>query len=223
MNTKHLARNYLLQGILRTLRDKRTGEAEFRRNLRLAGYWMTAVVLGEESEFINKGDVETPLGRKGYSEIADKVVQVMIMRAGQPLCEGGTRLLEEACIDHKIGIVDAKRIELGNGGFEYRLNSVKVPSIDEHTLLLVYDPMLATGGTLISAISELNKIGSPNMTVSMHIVCARYGLDQLRRNHPHVLAYTIGYNDDGGTGLDRNGFISGDLGDCGDRAFGRYI
>ncbi len=222
INAEVVRHNNILQSMLTALRDKNTARPQFYETLRQIGYMMTYEIVGRESMHVMPCQVQTPLGTRNGISLVDRIVQVEIQRAGSPLRQGGTDFLRAVGIDHEIGSGDAKRIEVpGTLDFKYELSTFKVPPLDSSTLLIVYDPMLGTGGTLTRVLDEVYKKGQPYRTVVAGVVSSLYGVNRMRKEHPDAILYTLDINTDGNKGLDPNGYIYQDLGDCGDRAYGK--
>ena len=216
----------VLQEILTRLREKGTSSPQFRAGLRRAGYHQTYEILGREC-VLSKMSIDTVFQKTSGFTIREKILQVMVMRAGQPHAEGGAILLDELETRRAVGVVDACRrepvAERGSSfDFDIELGSFKVPDFDENTLIIVYDPMLASGSTLKRILNLLAEHGTPKAIVVCSIIAARHGVRALVESHPHVRIYTLAVDEGGDAGLNEAGFIVPGLGDAGDRAFGEY-
>jgi len=217
----------VLQEILAVLRDKSTSSPQFRSALRRAGYHQTYEIIGRECS-LEKIRVKTVFMRTEGLRIREKMLQIMIMRAGQPYAEGGAVLLDELEVKRAVGVVDAKREEQEHLStkfdFSIDLGSIKVPKFDGNTIIIIYDPMLASGSTLKKVLERLKSRGKPKRIVICSIISAKYGVRELLKTHPDVGIYTLAVDDAAGTreGLNSAGFIVPGLGDAGDRAFGEY-
>lgn len=206
-----------LQVILGVLRNKKTVTTDFRRNLRYAGYLMTHEIMMHECTMRSTA-IMTPLTKAKGAELKEKILQVIVMRAGEPFADGGARLLDEINSVREIGVVDAHRVEKPGFKFEIVMGSFKVPKFDKNTIVVVYDPMLATASTLTEILKRLKKHGTPKKFIVCSIIAAEYGLNKLQKHFPDLIVYTLGVDKK----LNSRGYIVPGLGDCGDRAFGTY-
>ncbi|RVU54682.1 uracil phosphoribosyltransferase [Anaerosphaera multitolerans] len=197
----------LIQHKLTILRKKETGSKDFREIVRemsaLMGYEVTRDLETEEVE------IETPLTKTVGKKISGKKVAVVpILRAGLGMVDGVLSVVPGARIGH-----------IGMFRDPDTLNPVtyycKLPKdISERTIILL-DPMLATGGSLVAAIDELKKLGAKDIR-SLNILAAPEGIEVVQKSHPDVDIY-VGSVDDY---LDEHGYIIPGLGDAGDRLFG---
>jgi uracil phosphoribosyltransferase len=137
-----------------------------------------------------------------------KITVVPILRAGLGMLEGVLELIPNA----KISVVGLYRDEETLQPVAYFDKVVK--NIDERTALIV-DPMLATGGTLISTIDLLKEKGCKNI-MGLFLVAAPEGIRSVVDKHPDVDIFTAAIDEH----LDENGYILPGLGDAGDKIFG---
>lgn len=214
--------NLFLQMDLNKLRDKKTISTEFRSSLRNAGYLMTYEILGREAQY-EKIKVKTVLGTAPGINIKDKILQIMVMRAGEPFAEGGALLLDQYNCQRNIGVIDAKRLENSKSfQMDIDMSSIKVPDFDRKSINIIYDPMLATGSTMEQIILELKKRGKAKKWILCTILATPYGIERINKKFDNVMIYTLAIDKKGYKGLNKKGFIVPGLGDCGDRAFGNY-
>jgi len=162
--------------------------------------------------------IMTPIAKSKCAVLKEKILQVIVMRAGEPFADGGARLLDEINSVREIGVVDAHRVEKPGFKFEVVMGSFKVPKFDKNTIVVVYDPMLATASTLTEILKRLKKHGTPKKFIICSIIAADYGLKSLQKHFPELVVYTLGVDKE----LNSKGYIVPGLGDCGDRAFGTY-
>lgn len=219
MQSAEILTNPALQEMLAKLRDKNTGTNYFRMLLRKAGYFCTYEILSRDVQCSSR-EVETPLGPAASTCIASHILQIAVMRAGEPFCEGGASLLDELGLSRSIGFVDAKRVE-GKGNsesFEIEMGSFKVPRFDSNTTVIIYDPMLATASTAIKIVDKISRMGKPRNTVFCSIISSEYGVRRLSSAFPALKIYTLATDPK----LNERGYIAPGLGDAGDRAFGDY-
>ncbi len=222
MHNVFVLNNLFLQMNLNKLRDKKTISTEFRSSLRNAGFLMTYEIIGREAMFKNI-KVKTVLGTAPGVEIKDKILQIMVMRAGEPFAEGGALLLDQYNCNRNIGVIDAKRIEKKNSfEMDIDMSSIKVPNFDKNSINIIYDPMLATGSTMESIITKLKSKKRAKKWIICSILATPYGIEKIRKKNNDVIIYTLAIDKNGYKGLNKKGYIIPGLGDCGDRAFGNY-
>ena len=205
------------------MRNKETPSPDFREFLRLSGMLTTYEILGREFQ-MDLEQIETPLKKTYVKTFTGEILQVIIMRAGLPFADGGSVLLDKLNLKRTIGIVDARRVEENAHGLDFpiEITSFKVPSPDGK-YVIIYDPMLATGATLISVIERLKKMGNPRKIMVNSVISAPYGIEKIEARFPEVIIYTMAMDEEGEfSGLNDKGYIVPGLGDCGDRAFGEY-
>jgi uracil phosphoribosyltransferase len=205
----------LAKVILTQLRDKNTKQIGFRKGLvklgRLIGYELIKTMKLEEFE------VETPLGMKAKGfriPDLDHIIIINVLRAATPLVEG----LLKALPDARQGIVAIKRIEEKPGIENITVQKfyVKIPTINNNDIVIVADPMLATGSTISAVISEILNVGIPKRLVVVSIISTEYGINKILKTYPQVEIVTVAID----PGLNDYGYILPGLGDAGDRAFG---
>ena len=197
----------LIKHKISRLRDKNTGTNEFRKLVEeiamLEGFEALKDLPLEDVE------IETPIETCMTPMIAGrKLAIVPILRAGLGMVEGILSLVPSAKIGH-IGLYRDEET------FEPHEYFCKLPSnIDERTIVLC-DPMLATGGSAIDAITMIKKRGGKNIKF-VCIIASPEGVKRLHEAHPDVQIY-IGNLD---RCLNENAYICPGLGDAGDRIFG---
>ncbi len=197
----------LIQHKLTFLRDKNTGSMEFRNLVSeiamLMCYEATRDLPLEEVE------TETPVAIAKTKVIAGKKLAfVPILRAGLGMVDGVLALVPSARVGH-IGLYrDPETLQ----PVEYYC---KLPADIEEREVIVVDPMLATGGSAIDAISQIKK-RNPKEIKFMCIIAAPEGLNALKEAHPDVDIF-VGALD---SHLNDHGYIVPGLGDAGDRIFG---
>lgn len=198
----------LIQHKISLLRNKDTGSKMFRELIselaNLMFYEATRDMKLKDTKVI------TPIG-EAYGKTLDgkKAAIISILRAGEGMVSGALQLIPAAKVGH-IGLYrDPNTLK----PIEYYC---KLPSDIEKRLVFVMDPMLATGGTAVDAISQIKKRGVTNIKF-MCIVAAPEGLKALQDAHPDVTIYCAALDKDG---LNDHGYIVPGLGDAGDRIFG---
>ena len=152
--------------------------------------------------------VETPLQVAEFEKLHDNVVIVPILRAGLGMADGVRSILPHAKVGHLGLYRDEETLETK----EY-LN--KLPSTIKDSVVLLVDPMLATGNTVVYASTLLKNAGVKKI-IYIGLVGVDYGIENVHRNHPDVDIY-LAVKDEK---LNEKGYILPGLGDCGDRLFG---
>lgn len=207
LSEKHsLASNWVSE-----LRDVRIqgDRMRFRRNLERIGE-VIAYELSKTLPF-EMVEVETPLGTHFSKKLLKQPVLATILRAGLAMHTGLLNYFDLA--DN--AYISAYRKHHRDGTFEIRLEYVSCPDL-ENKILIVSDPMLATGASLVKTIQHLKDLGSP---AEIHFVCAiacTVGIEYLRREAPDVKIWCGDIDDE----LTAKGYIVPGLGDAGDLAFG---
>lgn len=202
----HLIEHPLVQHKLSIMRDKETSTIKFRELLKeismLMGYEITR-------DFpLTHEEIETPIKKMRAPKISGKkVVIVPILRAGLGMVDGLMSLIPSARIGH-IGMYRDE--ETCTPVFYY----YKMPENKER-LVIVSDPMLATGGSACDAITRLKADGYKSIRL-MCLVAAPQGVNAVTEMHPDVDIYTAALDE----GLNEKNYIVPGLGDAGDRIFG---
>lgn len=189
--------------------DIQTDRQRFRRNLErigeVAAYEISKQLVWEEKE------ITTPLGIAPVKMLKEQPVLATILRAGLPLHQGLLNYFDRA--DN--AFISAYRKHHRDGTFEISLDYVSCPSL-ENRVVIVADPMLATGSSLVKTVQYLREEGQPS---EIHIVCAiacTVGIEFVRRNEPKVKIWCGAIDDE----LTAKGYIVPGLGDAGDLAYG---
>ena len=207
MSKVYINKHPLVQHKISILRNKNTGTNEFRSLVgeiaMLMGYEALNDLPTEEVE------VETPLEKCMTEMISGrKMAIVPILRAGLGMVDGILQLVPAS----KVGHIGLYRDEETHTPVEYYC---KLPNPIEERIIVVTDPMLATGGSAIDAISQIKKHGGKKIKF-MCIIAAPEGLKALEEAHPDVQIY-VGHLD---RQLNSDAYICPGLGDAGDRIFG---
>lgn len=208
MNDKvHVLNHPLIQHKLSIMRDKNTGTKEFRELLDEISMLMVYEVTRDLPTEVT--EVETPLTLMRTRTLSGIPIGVVpILRAGLGMVNGIMSLVPNAKIGH-IGLYrDPDTLQ----PVEYYC---KLPADSEHRLLLVLDPMLATGGSASAAISFLKKRGCNSIKL-VNIIAAPEGVERIRKDHPDVDIFVAAMDER----LNDHGYILPGLGDAGDRLFG---
>lgn len=208
MNDKvHVLNHPLIQHKLSIMRDKNTGTKEFRELLDEISMLMVYEVTRDLPTEVT--EVETPLTLMRTRTLSGIPIGVVpILRAGLGMVNGIMSLVPNAKIGH-IGLYrDPDTLQ----PVEYYC---KLPADSEHRLLLVLDPMLATGGSASAAISFLKKRGCNSIKL-VNLIAAPEGVERIRKDHPDVDIFVAAMDER----LNDHGYILPGLGDAGDRLFG---
>ena len=186
-----------------------TDRMRFRRNLErigeIAAYEISKVIPFEEKE------IETPLGIATSKLIKDQPILATILRAGLPLHQGLLNYFDKA--DN--AFISAYRKHEKDGSFDISIEYLSCPELDDR-IVIISDPMLATGSSLVKTIHQLKDEGTPK---EIHIVVAiacTVGIEYVKREEPKVTIWCGDIDDE----LTAKGYIVPGLGDAGDLAFG---
>lgn len=197
----------LIQHKISILRDEKTGTNEFRKLVdeiaMLMGFEALRDLPTEEVE------VKTPIQTCMTPMVSGKKLAIVpILRAGLGMVSGLLELVPSA----KVGHIGLYRDEETHEPHAYYC---KLPANIDERLVILTDPMLATGGSACEALDFIKEKGGKNIKF-MAIIAAPEGLERVKKEHPDVQIY-IGHLDDG---LNENCYICPGLGDAGDRIFG---
>lgn len=202
----NLLKHPLLTHKLAILRRKETITKDFRETLgEIAG--LMAYEITRDLP-VREVTIETPIGKCNTQELAMEVVLVPVLRAGLGMVEGISHLLPSA----RIGHIGMYRDHVTLKPMTYYS---KFPDNLSEAVVMVLDPMLATGGSSTDAIQVLKDKGAKTIKL-VCIVGAPEGVNKIMKDHPDVQIYLAGLDDK----LNENGYIVPGLGDAGDRLFG---
>lgn len=181
----------------------------FRRNLERIG----EVIAYEISKVLPSVDREigTPLGTSVCKVLSQQPVLATILRAGLPLHQGMLNYFDRA--DN--AFISAYRKHHGDGSFEIELEYLSCPSLDGR-ILIISDPMLATGASLVKTIHMLKEEGKPAAIHVVSAIACTVGIEFVRREQPDVTIWCGAIDEE----LTAKGYIVPGLGDAGDLAFG---
>lgn len=184
----------------------------FRRNLERIGeaiaYEISKVLPSVDKE------IQTPMGTAISKTLKDQPVLATILRAGLPLHQGLLNYFDQA--DN--AFISAYRKHNKDGSFEISLDYISCPEM-ENRVVIISDPMLATGSSLVKTIHFLKNEGHPR---EIHIVAAiacTVGIEYVKREEPAVTIWCGDIDDE----LTAKGYIVPGLGDAGDLAFGTKV
>ncbi len=204
----HVVDHPLIKMKLNKMRDEKTNSKDFRTLLDEISSLMTFEVFKDIELEASGRKIKTPTGCEiDKLKLKNNIVIVPILRAGIGMSNGVVNMLPTA----KIGHIGLYRDEKTLKPVEY---FCKMPNV-ENPLVLVCDPMLATGGSAIDAITMLKKRGFTNIRL-LCLVGAPEGVKALEKAHSDVDLYLASLDEK----LNENGYILPGLGDAGDRIFG---
>lgn len=192
--------------------DIQTDRMRFRRNLERIGE-IAAYEISKKLEWEEK-EITTPLGTAPTKMLKAQPVLATILRAGLPLHQGLLNYFDRA--DN--AFISAYRKHHRDGSFEISLDYVSCPSL-ENRVVIIADPMLATGSSLVKTVQYLRDEGLPS---EIHIVCAiacTVGIEYVLRSEPKVTIWCGAIDDE----LTAKGYIVPGLGDAGDLAYGTKV
>lgn len=181
----------------------------FRKNLERLGE-ILAYELSKNLEYESK-TIVTPLGEKKAWLIASQPLLIPILRAGIPFYNGVINFFDHA----GSGFIGAWRIE-GQDVPEIELSYLAAPSIEDQNIIII-DPMLATGKSLLLAVKRLLKHGRPRHIHILSVIASQQGIDNVANNIPLDYSIWVGAID---KHLNAKSYIVPGLGDAGDLSFG---
>ncbi len=208
------ARYSLLSDWISELRDEaiQKDRMRFRRNLERIG---EVAALEISKELASKEiEVQTPLGIANSKVLKDQPVLGTILRAGIPLHQGLLNYFDKA--DN--AFISAYRKHQRDGSFEISLEYISCPDL-ENRVLILSDPMLATGSSLVKTVQFLKEEGPPSEIHIVTAIACTVGIEYLRREEPSIKIWCGDIDDE----LTAKGYIVPGLGDAGDLAFGNKV
>lgn len=202
----HLLEHPLITHKLTQIRKKETGTKDFREALNeIAG--LMAYEISRDLP-LKQVTIETPIKKCSTYELATYIVLVPVLRAGLGMVDGITNLIPTA----KVGHVGMFR---NHETLEPETYYAKLPPCITEAVVMILDPMLATGGSASASISYVKEQGAKQIKL-VCIVGAPEGVKRIKRDHPDVDIYLSAMDER----LNENGYIVPGLGDAGDRLFG---
>ena len=201
----------LVNEFLRELRDKdiQQDRARFRKNIERIGQ-IAAYEISKEMQ----SDIHfttTPLGVAQVKKMKEQPIIATILRAGLPLQRGLNEMFDQA----DLAYISAYRKHTTDTEFEIMLEYVATPDINDR-ILIICDPMLATGQSLVQTYQAFMKKGIASKVYLVSVIGSQQGVDYVTSNIPNADLW-IGVIDQE---LDKNGYIVPGLGDAGDLSFG---
>lgn len=215
-NPSFSQKNSVLNNFLSEIRDKniQKDSMRFRRNIERIGE-ILAYELSKSFSY-KSISVETPLAFKEMQIVEDSLVICSILRAGLPLHQGLLNYFDNAA---NAFISAFRHHPYNDERFEIVVEYLASPNLDGKTLLLA-DPMLATGQSLVAVFESLKKLGNPKEIHLISVIGAEEGIHFIEKHFPentHLWIATIDSH------LNEKGYIVPGLGDAGDLAFGNKL
>jgi uracil phosphoribosyltransferase len=189
--------------------DMQTDRMRFRRNIERIGEVM-AYEISKTLPWISK-DTTTPLGIAKSMVLKDQPVLATILRAGSPLHQGMLNYFDKA--DN--AFIAAYRKHHRDGSFEISLNYMACPPLEGRVVILC-DPMLASGASLVKTIEFLKREGDMASLHIASVIASTEGIELIRRHEPQAQIWCGAIDEE----LTAKGYIVPGLGDAGDLCFG---
>ena len=205
-NILHEIKHPLIQHKLGFLRDENTSSAEFRGIIKELTKFLAYEATKELS--LKMEDIQTPIAKAKVGRINNAPIIVSIMRAGNGMIDSMLEALPFCSAGH-IGIYRDKFI---NNTVEYYF---KLPENTKGKDILLIDPLLATGDTVIASIDRLKQYEVGKIKLLTILTC-QSGIERVHHFHPDVEIFTLGAEET----LNEKGYLVPGLGDAGDRLFG---
>lgn len=204
--------NTVLNQFIAELRDAEIQKnlMRFRKNLERIGE-VFAYEVSKELDYETR-QVQTPLGIAEVKTPSSQLVLAVILRAGLPLHQGMLNFFDKA----ENAFISAYRKYSKDGSFHIQFEHLSCPLIGGKTLIII-DPMLATGSSMVLAYNALLKKGTPTHTHIVSVIASKEGIDYLKKNLPFKnVTLWLGSVDDE---LTVKSYIVPGLGDAGDLAY----
>lgn len=189
--------------------DMQGDRLRFRRNMERIGE-VAAYEISKQLQYAEQ-TIQTPMGESTLLKLASQPVLATILRAGIPLHQGLLNYFDKA----DAAFVAAYRKHRRDGSFEIEQQYVTCPSLEARTLIIA-DPMLATGASLIVSLEALAQYGQAEKIFIVSAIACSEGIDNVLRKFPEAAIFAGDIDDD----LTAEGYIVPGLGDAGDLAFG---
>ncbi|MBI3980422.1 uracil phosphoribosyltransferase [Candidatus Microgenomates bacterium] len=214
----HLFRNPALKTQVSIIQNKNTDTEKYRATLSRIGSFMAY----EISSFIDTENktLETNFGQaKGIRLKDENILFIAVLRASIPMVMGALKIFPRA----QVGMVSARRIlqKEGKGKssakFDVPVEYSNVPDITKDSILIVPDPALASGTSVVTVLKNILKGVKPKKIIVLSVICAKEGVDLILKNFPQAEVFSAHL----GKRLNTVGYIVPDgPGDAGDRSFG---
>lgn len=200
----------LVQEYLSKIRRKGIDSSHFRIGIMEIGRLMSYEFANTLEKDLIK--VRTPLGMADGIKIKDRkdIVIISVLRASLPLTFGVMRVFSEA----QTGVIGAWRED--KPPFRVKMDYIKIPNLNQK-IVIVTDPMLATGNTMDLILEMLKKYGKPRRIVLFCVISSETGMKKIQDKYPELEFYTCSVEEK----INPDGYIIPGMGDAGDIAFGK--
>ncbi len=195
--------------VLTILRNKDTDRQTFGENVKKIGIFL-ANQLAENIK-TKTVPIKTPIAPTTGKEFAEKILLVPVLRAGMGMMPGFLYFFEFA----RIGTVGFKRNENKRGEISVNEYQWELPKIEKEEVIIIIDPMVATGMTARSVITKMQKNYPKNLVYYVSIVMSEKSVETMVPDFPKVIFWTVVID----SKLNKNSYIVPGLGDAGDRLF----
>jgi len=205
--------NSIISQYLSEMRDEKIQKDSFRFRANMERVGVLIAYEISKTLSYKKEELKTPLGIASENILSDKIVLSTILRAGLPLNKGFLNVFDKA----ENAFVSAFRKYHSPTDFEIKIEYISAPSVKDKILILS-DPMLATGASMVMAYKALIKKGAPKHTHIVALLASKEGLEYLKKNinNDDVTVWVAAIDDE----LTVQSYIVPGLGDAGDLAFG---
>ncbi len=184
----------------------------FRKNLVRLGEIM-AYEISKTLPYVTES-IPTPMATAECNVPSEQPVLALILRAALPMYDGMLRYFDKA--DN--AFISAYRKHQPDGSFEIELEYTACPSLENRILILI-DPMLATGSSMVATAKKLERMGKPKLVHIVSAIASQPGLDYVVKHLPNATIWTAGID----PVLNADKYIVPGLGDAGDLAFGEKM
>jgi len=209
-NTNSVLNNFIAE--IRNLNTQKDS-MRFRRNIERIGE-ILSYEMSKELHYSFK-NVVSPLGVKKIAVCQKDLVLCSVLRAGLPLHQGILNYFD----DIENAFISAYRHHTKGYDFKIVVEYLASPSLEEKVLILA-DPMLATGRSLVSVYNTLKKLGKINQVHLIAVIASLEGINYIKNHFPENIHLWVATIDEK---LDKKGYIIPGLGDAGDLAFGKKL
>lgn len=206
--------NSLLKEFMRDLRDEiiQKDRLRFRRNIERVGE-ILAYEISKDLDYASV-NVRSSLGTKSTSLLTNYPVICSVLRAGLPFQQGLLNYFDRS----DAAFVSAFRRHISEDAFEIEVQYLATPTLSDRVLILA-DPMMATGQSLVLTHEALLKNGQPAKLIIASLIASKEGLAYVQEKLPHAEIYIADLDNE----LDEHAYIVPGLGDAGDLSFGEKL
>ncbi len=207
--------NSVLNNFISEIRDLNIQKdaMRFRRNIERIGEILSYELSKELSYTVE--DITSPLGIKKIAICEKDLVLCSVLRAGLPLHQGILNYFDQI----ENAFISAYRHHTSGDDFDIKVEYLASPSLDQKVLILA-DPMLATGSSLVAVYDALKKLGNIKQIHIVAVIAAKEGIEYIKNSFPENTHLWVATVDDK---LNNKGYIIPGLGDAGDLAFGTKL